>query len=55
MNGKMKNILKIIIFIVSIFLVIYGQRTVGKMYLLIQLVGLAGLITLLWDYNRKFV
>lgn len=55
MNKKTVGILKIIIFILSIFLVVYGQRTVGKMYLLLQLIGLAGLITLLWNYNRKYV
>lgn len=55
MNDKVKTILKIIIFLVSVFLVIYGQKTVGRNYLFIQLIGLAGLITLLWNYNRKFV
>ena len=55
MNEKTSVILKIIIFILSLFLVIYGQRTVGKSYLLLQLIGLAGLLTLLWDYNRKYV
>lgn len=55
MNDKAKTILKIFIFLISVFLVIYGQKTIGRNYLFIQLVGLAGLITLLWDYNRKFV
>lgn len=55
MKDKAKVILKIVIFILSIYLVIYGQKTVGRNYLLIQLVGLAGLIGLLWNYNQKFV
>lgn len=55
MKDKMSLLLKVIIFLLSLFLVIYGQRTVGKGYLLMQLVGLAGLLGLLWNYNRKFV
>lgn len=54
MNEKTKFVLKIILFFICIFLVIYGQRTVGKEYLLLQLIGLAGLIGLLWDYNRQY-
>jgi len=49
------RVLKILFFLFSLFLIIYGQRTVGKLYLLIQLIGLAGLLFLLWNYNRKFV
>lgn len=55
MNEKLKIIIKIIIFLVSVFLVIYGQRTIGRNYLVLQLIGLAGLIGLLWNYNQKFV
>lgn len=46
---------KIIVFILFVGLVIFGQRTVGRGYLLIQLIGLAGIVLMLWDYNRKFV
>lgn len=55
MNEKIAGILKVIIFILSLFLVIYGQRTIGRMYLFLQLLGLAGLLALLWNYNRKYV
>lgn len=54
MNEKLRVILKVILFFACIFLVIYGQQTVGKEYLFLQLIGLAGLIALLWNYNRKF-
>ncbi|WP_425352538.1 DUF6903 family protein [Alteribacter populi] len=47
--------LKIIFFLICLFLVIYGQRTVGREELLIQLIGLSGLLFLLWNYNRKFI
>lgn len=55
MSDKLKFILKLIIFIGCLVLVVYGHQTTGKIYLLIQLVGLAGLISLLWNYNRKYV
>lgn len=54
MKDKIKMVLKIVFFLLCLFLIIYGQKTVGKMYLLIQLVGLAGLLFLVWNYNRKF-
>lgn len=55
MSKKILTIVKVIFFIICVFLVILGQKTIGKPYLLMQLVGLAGLITLLWSYNKKFV
>ncbi len=48
-------IIKLIILVVSIGLVIYGQRTTGKMELGIMLIGLTGLLGLLYNYNKKFV
>ncbi|MEG0496760.1 MAG: hypothetical protein RR439_05270 [Carnobacterium sp.] len=48
-------IVKLIIFIVSVGLVIYGQRTTGKMELGIMLIGLTGLLGLLYNYNQKYV
>lgn len=55
MDEKISRIFKVVLFVVSMFLIIYGQRTVGKLFLLMQLVGLAGLLFLLWNYNRKYV
>ncbi|WP_190279479.1 DUF6903 family protein [Ornithinibacillus gellani] len=55
MKDKILPVLKVLFFFFCLFLVIYGQRTVGKMYLLAQLIGLSGLLVLLWNYNRKFV
>lgn len=40
--------------IVCIALVVVGQRNVGWNGLLLELGGLAGLIILLWLYNRKY-
>lgn len=55
MNEVVSRIIKIVFFIVCIVLVVYGQRVTGKFYLSMQLVGLTGLLVLLWNYNRKYV
>ncbi|MGX7359730.1 DUF6903 family protein [Dolosigranulum pigrum] len=54
MNQTWLKLLKFIAFLIFVYLVIYGQATVGRKYLLIQLVGVAGLVGLLWNYNRSF-
>ncbi|WP_373604864.1 DUF6903 family protein [Fredinandcohnia onubensis] len=55
MRDHVKLILKFVFFLFCLFLIIYGQKTVGKLELFIQLLGLSGLLFLLWNYNRKFV
>lgn len=58
MDERMKNIvttiLSIIFFAVCIALVVIGQRNIGPQGTLVMLLGLAGLILLLYRYNRKF-
>lgn len=48
------GILVAIFFVVCIALVIIGQRNIGWNGLLMELAGLAGLILLLWLYNRQY-
>ncbi|MFB1052231.1 hypothetical protein [Paraliobacillus sp. JSM ZJ581] len=55
MKDNILRLVKILFFLLCLSLVIYGQRTVGKMELFIQLLGLSGLLFLLWNYNRKFL
>ena len=43
-----------VIFIVSVALIIIGQKHIGPQGLLTMLVGLAGLIVLLAFYNHKY-
>ena len=58
MSEKMKKIVTmtvlIVILIISIVLTVVGQRNIGPAGLLTMLVGLAGLICLLWFYNRQY-
>ena len=48
------QLLYLLIFIVSMALIITGQRKIGPESLLIMLVGLAGILLLLYLYNRKY-
>ncbi|MCI8315602.1 MAG: hypothetical protein HFH74_11305 [Lachnospiraceae bacterium] len=48
------RLLYLLIFIVSIVLIVTGQRNIGPAGLLTMLVGLAGILVLLYLYNRKY-
>lgn len=58
MNEKTKKILRIlisvIIFAISIGLLVSGQQRIGPGGLMMMMVGLAGLILLLYRYNRNY-
>ncbi len=53
MKVKGKVILSILVLLVCLAMVVLGQRNVGYQGLVIQLLGLAGLLVLLYVYNRK--
>lgn len=55
MKAAIFIILKIIALIICLSLIFIGQKTVGKSELGMMLIGLAGLLGLLYDYNRKYV
>lgn len=54
MNKIIKVLLAIIIFVVCVGLIIYGQKNIGGTGLCIMLVGLIGLLGLLYTYNRNY-
>lgn len=55
-TGKkvVKAIVILVVFIICMVLVITGQRHVGPGGLITMLVGLGGLVVLLWLYNRQY-
>lgn len=55
MKHKALIVIKIFVFIICISLIVIGQKTTGKIELGIMILGLAGLLGLLYDYNRKFI
>ena len=48
------GILVAIVFVVCVAMVIVGHRNIGIAGLGVQMLGLAGLIVLLWLYNRQY-
>lgn len=54
MNKWVKIILYILVFCVCLALVIIGQKTIGVKHLLLQLIGLAGILAMLYGYNKKY-
>lgn len=50
----MYGIIAALVFAASVILVVIGQRNIGPMGLLTMFVGLAGLVVLLWIYNRQY-
>lgn len=54
MSNTVKNVIMLIVFIVSIALVIVGQRHIGVPGLVKELVGLVGLLSVLYAYNRRY-
>lgn len=55
MNRILRNVLYLVIFLVSMGLIAVGQRTTGAGHLLVMFVGLGGVLLLLYLYNRKYV
>lgn len=54
MDNKVKSIIMIIVFVVSLALIIIGQRNISAQGLIMELVGLVGLLTLLFVYNHQY-
>ncbi|MDD6057813.1 MAG: hypothetical protein PUB98_06095 [Clostridiales bacterium] len=51
---KVKGLIGGILFVVFLGMIIWGQRTVSYFHLGMMLVALAGLLGLLYCYNRKY-
>ncbi len=55
MKANALVIIKIVVFISCLTLIVIGQKTAGKLELGMMLIGLTGLLALLYDYNRKYI
>ena len=53
-NNAVKNIIMAILIFVFLGLIIVGQKTVSVANLGMEFIGLAGLLVLLYLYNRKY-
>ena len=54
MNPKVKNWIRFVLMLVFLYVVILGHQMIRKEGVATMLVGLAGLLLLLWDYNRPY-
>ena len=54
MNNAVKIIIKSIVFIVCLGLIIVGQKNISLTGLAMELIGLVGLLVLLFLYNKKY-
>lgn len=54
MGKALKSILIAVIFVICVALIIVGQKSIGAAGLLTMVAGLAGLLALLFVYNRKY-
>ncbi|KRL14688.1 DUF6903 family protein [Schleiferilactobacillus perolens] len=54
MNSKIKIIVSSVLFVLFLVLVVVGQRHIGYAGLGTMMVGLAGLLGLLWMYNKQY-
>ena len=54
MSNVVRNLIMIIVFIVCLALIIIGQKNISDSGLAMELIGLVGLLTLLFIYNRRY-
>ena len=54
MNAKTKIILLSLVFIVSVILIWYGQKTTGYGYLGLEVIGLVGILFVVYCYNKQY-
>ena len=54
MSNVVRNLIMIIVFIVCLALIIIGQKNISASGLAMELIGLVGLLTLLFIYNRRY-
>ena len=52
--SKRDALIMLVVFIVSIVLIFVGQRNIGYFGLLLEVIGLSGLIFDLYFFNRHF-
>ena len=54
MNLVIRFVIMLVVFVVCLALVLVGQKNISATGLAMELVGLVGLLTLLFVYNRKY-
>lgn len=54
MDGTIFTVFKAVLFVLFIAMIVWGQTQVSYGNLVIMLIGLGGLLGLLYSYNKKY-
>lgn len=54
MSSKVKIWIRVALMVVCLYIIVLGHQMVGKEGVATMIGGLAGLLLLLWDYNRPY-
>ena len=54
MSKKVKTIIALILAVICLFLIVTGQRNISMQGLITEVIGLVGLLVLLYLYNRQY-
>ncbi len=54
MSSKVKIWIRVVLMVVCLYIIVLGHQMVGKEGVATMIGGLAGLLLLLWDYNRPY-
>lgn len=54
MNQKFKNVIRLLIFVISLILIVHFHNENGNSALMMMMLGLTGLLWVLWRYNTDF-
>lgn len=54
MSSKVKIWVRVVLMVVCLYIIVLGHQMVGKEGVATMIGGLAGLLLLLWDYNRPY-
>lgn len=49
-----KSIIRFLLLVASIVLVTYGRISVGYIDLMLQLIGVVGILFVFWDWNKQY-
>ena len=54
MSSKVKIWVRVVLMVVCLYIIVLGHQMVGEEGVATMSGGLAGLLLLLWDYNRPY-
>ena len=53
LKDRLLTALRLALYVFFVALTIIGQRTTGWMYLVLEFIGLVGVVAVIWRYNAR--